>query len=240
MPKFQDAVPPQSELEKFLIHKELGKFSAQKDNSKPSIHLSMDTIEEKAVKVAQQGFPLTSFQVALFTFLHEYEHSRQLQSGQVTATELNDPQFTHTDKCKQLEKHADEAAVSFIQANKIAFNPFSLQILANEVPPIFKVGEIVQLQKIAEIVDTVYFVDKFFCGKSHKEAQESVDMGEYKISIPEGTKAVINSINGTSISLIELSNLGKISAFDPLKGKEIANQVQVYSCTVDLGNLRKL
>lgn len=226
-----------SELDKFMIGKELGKFSAQNDGTQPCVSLWVDAIQEKADLVSKLGFPLTNFQTALFTFLHEMEHHRQLQAGDVTAAETNDSNFKGSEKCQALEKQADEAAVNFIKAHKIPFHPFSLNILANEAPPIFRVGEVISLNKQVEVISTVYFSDHFFSGYTDKEA---ADVGQYRISIPEGTQAVINSISGSHVNIIELSHLGKISAFDSIKGRELANEVKVCSCDVDLEVVRKV
>lgn len=229
--------PISSELDKFMIGKELGKFSAQEDGTKPCINIWVDAIQEKADLVSKLGFPLTNFQTALFTFLHEMEHHRQLQAGEVTAAETNDSKFKESEKCQALEKQADEAAVNFIKAHRIPFHPHSLNILANEAPPIFRVGEVISLNKPVEVISTVYFSDHFFSGHTDRDA---ADVGQYRISIPEGTQAVINAISGAHVNIIELSHLGKISAFDSIKGRELANEVKVCSCDVDLEVIRKV
>lgn len=226
-----------SELEKFLIHKELGKFSTQQDGSIPSMNLWMDAIEEKASKVASLGFPLTSFQTALFTFLHEQEHYKQFQNKEVTAAELSDCNFRESDKCKRLEVQADEAAVNFIKAYKITFDPISLDILANKAPVLPKVGEHIQVTCDVDVVDTVYFEDGLHCGA--RTSDNAVDIGQYKISIKKGFKATINSVQGSKIGLIELSELGTISAFDPIRDRELVSSVVVHSCTVDLLNIKR-
>lgn len=227
-----------SELDRFMINKELGRFGANQDGTMPCINLSLDAMEEKANKVAGEGLTLTGFQTALFTFLHEYEHYRQFQDKEVTAAELNDPNFLNTDKCKQLEKQADEAAACFIKAHKISFDPLSLQVMSNEIPNIPKVGEQVMIMSDVDFVDTVYFDAGFHCGMA--TLPDAVELGQYKISIKKGSSAVINSVSGSKISLIELSDIGTISAYDPIKGKEISNQVQIHSCTLDLQNLKRI
>jgi hypothetical protein len=230
-----------SDLDAFMIGKELGKFCVKQDKSAPSIDLSLDNIEEKASKVASKGFNLTAFQTALFTFLHEYEHYRQYKDNEVTAAEINDTNFPNTEKAKKLEKEADVAAVNFIKGHRLSFDAFSLQILSNEVPNIPKIGEQVELQNDVELIDTVYFEHEskgFYCGQNIPT--EAVDIGQYKITLKKGFVATINSISGSNINLIDLSGYGVISAYDSIKGKELSNQVIVASCSVDFKNLKRV
>lgn len=104
--------------------------------------------------------------------------------------------------------------------------------------PKVSVGERVLIASNVDLVDSVYFSDGFHCG--YHIPEEAVDLGKYKIAVKQGSYATVNSINGSSINLIEVSELGIISAYDHIKGKEISNQVQVHSCTVDLQNLKKV
>lgn len=227
-----------SDLEQYMIHKELGKFCTQQDGSSPIINLSLEATEEKANKVGSKGLTLTGFQTALFTFLHEYQHFKQFQTNEVTASEINDPNFQSTDKCKKLEKDADEAAVNFIKGYRIHFDPLALQVLANETPNIPKVGQQVQIIKDTEFVDTVFFQNGFHCGSSNQT--EAVDIGQYKISLKQGIVGTINSVHGSQINLIDISDVGIISAYDSIKGRNITNQVQVYSCTLDFSSLQRI
>lgn len=107
-----------------------------------------------------------------------------------------------------------------------------------ELLPTLSVGDCVELSSNLDLVDTVYFSSGFQCG--YLTPVDAVDMGRYKIAVRKGVRAVVNSIHGAKVHLIELSDVGTISAYDPIKAREITNQVQVHSCMVDLQNLRKV
>lgn len=226
------------DLNRFLINKEIGKFCALADGTSPTISIWLDNVNEKAEKVANQGFPLSSFQTALFTFLHEYHHYQQFQNNEVTAAEINDPAFRESEKCKKLEKQADEAASNFIKMYRVSFDPSSLQILSNQLQLVPKVGDLVEITKDIELIETVYFEDGLHCGQNI--SSDAVELGQYKISIKKGSLARINSLSGSRVSLVDISNFGVISAYDSIKGKEIANDVLIHSCMVDLLSVSKV
>lgn len=100
------------------------------------------------------------------------------------------------------------------------------------------VGERVLIASNIDLVDTVYFSDGFHCG--YHIPVEAVDLGKYKIVVKQGTYATVNSVRGSKVDLIEVSELGVISAYDHIKDREISNQVQVHSCTIDLQHLKKV
>lgn len=100
------------------------------------------------------------------------------------------------------------------------------------------VGDRVLIATDLDLVDTVYFAEGFHCGASL--CTDAVDLGKYKIAVKKGVFATVNSVQGSTVHLIELSDLGVISAFDPIKHREISNSVQVHSCSTSISNLQKV
>lgn len=122
-------------------------------------------------------------------------------------------------------------------AGSLTSTPIGVNHVRDPLPQV-TVGERVLIATNIDLVDSVYFSEGFHCG--YHIPEEAVDLGKYKIAVKQGAYATVNSISGSKINLIEVSELGVISAYDPIKGKEISNQVQVHSCTVDLQNLKKV
>lgn len=215
-----------------LIGKVLGEFKWHEEEQVPKIHLYPAAIQEKVEKMKTVGqLPTSEFQITLFTFLHEFKHLQQYQEGKVTLKEMRAPEFRKTIQCQQLEKEADQFAYDFIKDHSISFDSRSLEAMM--VQPLTKlpiVGEKVVLSRDVDLVDNVYYKDNFYSGIDC----EGVDMGAHRITLLKGTTAVINAVLGSKVQIIELSNMGRISAYDSIKDKNLSNDIIVSRAEIDL------
>lgn len=221
------------------LEKEVGRFDIETSNSRPTMALWLDAIHDATARLTKAtNIPLTEFQVGLFTFIHEFEHYSQWQQGKVTTAEIQDPNFKNSEKAKQLEREADQAASNFIQKYCIAFDSRALVAMMSQ-PPIPKVvvGQQVTITKDIHLVDTIYYDNQFHCGGGPNDA---VDIGSYKITVKQGTQAVVNSISGNQVQLIDLSDVGAAVAFDPIKGRNISTPVVVHRIMSDMDSIDKV
>lgn len=137
-----------------------------------------------------------------------------------------------------LEQYVEALQQLHLQlSGKVSHTAIQVSHVRDPLPKV-AVGDQVKIANDVDVIDTVYFAEGFHSGYHIPEG--AVDLGQYQISVKKGTTAVVNSILGSHINLIEVSSLGVISAYDHIKRREISNQVQVHSCTVNLQDLKRV